>query len=66
MTRDIIVPARAQSQAGPSYEYGTIDNESGVLNKAGRQGWRLAGSVPLLRDGTTVGATLFFERQLAR
>jgi hypothetical protein len=64
--RDIIVPARAQAQPGPSYEYWTVDNKPDVLAKAGREGWRLAGVIPLVSDGTTVGSTLIFERQPAR
>ena len=64
--RDVIVPARAQTQLGPTYEYWSVRNKDDVLAKAGREGWRLAGVVPLQADGTTVGSTLIFERQLGR
>jgi hypothetical protein len=66
VVRDIVVPARAQGQRGPTYEYWQADNNAGVLEKAGREGWHLAAAVPVTADGVTVSTRLFFERQLPR
>ena len=56
--RDLVVPARAQGQAGPVYEYHStrLNNDEifrdpggldSVLNQHGRQGFRLAGVISL-------------------
>ena len=61
--RDLVAPARAQGQTGPSYEYETvfvaqIDDDKPVLNEYGRKGWRLSATAAV---GS--GHSLFFERQ---
>ena len=64
MVRDVVAPARAQGQAGPSYEYDVVvprgvDDAKAVTAKYGAQGWRLvAATASNYRD------TLYFERQL--
>jgi hypothetical protein len=59
--RDIVAPARAQGQAGPSYEYDIVDynmwSAKDTVNKYGRQGWRLV---------QVSNAGFYFERQLPR
>jgi hypothetical protein len=67
--RDIIVPARAQGQVGPNFEYDVVqvidgDNASvrkQLLSKYGHEGWRLVG----VTDNRG-NHSLYFERQLPR
>jgi hypothetical protein len=64
--RDLVAPARAQGQAGPSYQYEVVDSSSSseedkqILSKYGREGWRLV--------AVTMKASerrfLYFERPL--
>lgn len=60
--RDLVVPARAQGQTGPSYEYDLVNTDTfsaqkrkQVLVRYGREGWRLAGVA-------YSGVELIFER----
>ena len=65
--RDVVAPARAQGQTGPSYEYDTVsvsDNirpDKQTLAKYGREGWRL---VTATQDGPW--RQLYFERQTTK
>jgi hypothetical protein len=64
--RDVVAPARAQGQSGPSYEYDAVavangpENDKEVLRKYGAQGWRL---VAATQNGPW--RMLYLERQLA-
>jgi hypothetical protein len=66
IAKDVIAPARAQGQVGPSYEYDVVSvandrsNDKEVLQKYGAAGWRLAAAT---QDGPW--RTLYLERQLA-
>ena len=63
--RDIVAPARAQGQSGPSYEYDAVtvandvSNDKEILTKYGREGWRLAAAT---QNGPF--RNLYFERQV--
>lgn len=65
--RDVVAPARAQGQIGPSYEYDAVwvadvTHNKEALTKYGREGWRLAAASQTSVSGTN----LFFERQLTK
>ena len=68
--RDLVVPARAQNQVGPNYEYVSVKvegpYEQAEIDKAtsehGKQGWRLASAFARSASVTF----LIFERQIAR
>jgi hypothetical protein len=71
VVRDIVAPARAQGQTGPSYEYDVVvvqeywsetAKRKEILSKYGREGWRLASAT---QTGSNL-AMLYFERQLMR
>jgi hypothetical protein len=63
--RDVVPPARAQGQTGPSYEYNVLtvangtENDNEVLRKYGHEGWRLAAAT---QNGPF--RTLYLERQM--
>ena len=65
--RDIVVPARAQGQTGPNYEYQVVHltermDENQVLAQFGSQGWRLAA----IKFVDNYNNNFYFERQLPR
>jgi len=64
----VVVPARAQGQVGPSYEYRVVRINSydetahqSVVTKFGSEGWRLSGVT-----GSERVYFFYFERQLPR
>ncbi len=64
--REMVAPARAQGQTGPSYEYEAVDVSNphaeavkAVAQQYGAQGWRLTAAMPR----GSVQAILIFERQ---
>jgi hypothetical protein len=70
VARDVlVVPARAQGQTGPSYEYAVdavvgsdgLEKRRQVLSRYGREGWRLAATTH--ESGNSY---LYFERPLPR
>jgi hypothetical protein len=70
VVREVVAPARAQGQAGPSYEYravyvqedfDAVGKRQQVLTKYGQEGWRLAAAEGISNGNTRV---LYFERQL--
>jgi len=64
--RDLVVPARAQNQIGPTYQYSSIhvlfsnDDIQRALDKYADQGWRLSNAVSA---GSSID--LIFERQVS-
>ena len=70
--RDVIVPARAQGQTGPNYEYDAVvvlesywenvEKRKEVLSKYGHEGWRLVSANAV--GGASLATALYFERQL--
>ncbi|WP_394844902.1 DUF4177 domain-containing protein [Pendulispora brunnea] len=67
--RDLVVPARAQNQTGPSYQYSAFyilnsSNEQvqAALDKYAAQGWRLSNSF----HSGCCGVQLIFERQVQK
>jgi hypothetical protein len=64
VVREVVAPARAQGQTGPSYELAVVWSKDApdyktveqVLARYGQQGWRLVTVVP--------PGHLYFERQL--
>jgi len=70
--RDLVVPARAQGQTGPSYEYDVVnanifrvEERKQVLARYGREGWRLVTATRAHSAGFDHDM-LYFERQLPR
>ena len=62
--REVVVPARAQGQAGPNYEYSVVKGFDADQNlpKYGQEGWRL---VAVTSDNNGY-KYLYFEREKAR
>jgi hypothetical protein len=67
--RDLVVPARAQNQVGPTYEYSTVElkeyDKSDIdhaTTQFAKEGWRLASTI----QRSDIRGYLIFERQLAR
>jgi hypothetical protein len=67
VVREVVVPARAQGQTGPNYEYDVAEARSGLdakkqlVSQYGQQGWRL-----VTASYTPSGTFLYFERQKAQ
>jgi len=68
VVHDVVAPARAQGQTGPSFEYDVVHTTAPktVAVKYGQQGWRLVTTTYLNRGMPADEYDLFFERQLAR